>query len=134
MNALRLNLNWLEAVWKKQPTWERDYFLPVPTKFLTHWERYEWKYAEATILSQVLEVRLILNGEHLMCQGVAGKFWREHSPASIPYEVHGLSQLPNQLAERYWWLVTRAVASLRAHHEAKGWFDAEKSGTHASCR
>ena len=55
-------------------------------------------------------------------------------PASVPHQLHRLSQVPKQLARCYWWLVTRAVASLRAHHEATDWFDAKKGGTHAAGR
>ena len=55
-------------------------------------------------------------------------------PTSVPHQLHRLSQLPNQLARRYWRLVTRAVASLRAHHEATDWNDAKKSSSHAACR
>ena len=81
--------------------------------------------------SQVLGARLVLNGEHLLCEGViVGRT----QPASVPHKLHRLSQVPNQLARRYWRLVPRAVASLRAHHEATDWFDAKKGGTHAACR
>ena len=49
----------------------------------TIWERCECKYAEATVLSQVLEANLTLNGEKLLCEGVAGRLWREHSPRAF---------------------------------------------------
>ena len=130
-----LHSDWITVgwnLWEDAAPWERDYFLPVPTKSLSHWERYECKYAEATILSQVLEARLTLNRENLLCEGVAGRLWREHSPRAFLTSCTGWSQLPNQLARRHWWLVPRAVASLRAHHKATDWNDAKKSSTHAA--
>ena len=31
-------------LWQKVAPWDRDYFLPVPTRALDHWERFECKY------------------------------------------------------------------------------------------
>ena len=56
---------------------------PGPDKTLDHWERYKCKYAEATVLSQVLEAELSINGEKLMWMGVPGRLWREHSPRAF---------------------------------------------------
>ena len=53
-----LRPDWLEVgwtLWQKSAPWERDFFLPVPTKALEYWERYECRYSEATVLSQVLD-------------------------------------------------------------------------------
>ena len=80
------NSNWVDIgwkIWEESAPWERDYFLPVPTKALNHWERYECKYAEATVLSQVLGANLALNGEKLLCEGFPGRLWREHSPRAF---------------------------------------------------
>ena len=76
-----LEVGW--ELWLKSAPWERDFFLPVPTKTLDHWERYECKYAEATVLSQVLEAELSINREKVMCKGVPGRLWREHSPRAF---------------------------------------------------
>ena len=78
-------------LWQKAAPWGRDFFLPVPTKTLDRWENYECKYAEVTVLSQVLESELSVNGEKLLCQGVPGRLWREHSPrAFLPSCTGGL--------------------------------------------
>ena len=92
-----LHSDWITVgwnLWEEAAPWERDYFLPVPTKCLTHWERYECKYAEATILSQVLETRLALIGENLLCEGVAGRLWREHSPRAFLTSCTGCLNYP----------------------------------------
>ena len=70
-------------LWQRSAPWERDFFLPVPTKEQDHWERYECKCSEATVLSQVLEANLTINGEKLLCTGVPGRLWREHSPRAF---------------------------------------------------
>ena len=90
--------NWMDIgwkIWEESAPWERDYFLPVPTKALNHWERYECKYAEATVLSQVLEANLTLNGEKLLCEGVAGRLWREHSPRAFLTSCTGCLEYPS---------------------------------------
>ena len=96
-NCWLLHSDWITVGWKlweESAPWERDYFLPVPTKSLTHWERYECKYAEATVLSQILEARLIINGEKLLCEGVAGRLWREHSPRAFLTSCTGCLEYP----------------------------------------
>ena len=65
---------------KKSEPWERDFFLPVPTRALEHCEKYECRYDEETVLSQVLETELVLNDEKLLCNDVPGRLWKEHSP------------------------------------------------------
>ena len=88
-----MDIGW--KIWEESAPWERDYFLPVPTKGLNHWKRYECKYAEATVLSQVLEANLTLNGEKLLCEGVAGRLWREHSPRAFLTSCTGCLEYPS---------------------------------------
>ena len=87
-----ISIGW--KLWEEAAPWERDYSLPVPTKSLTHWERYECKYAEATILFEVLEAKLTLNGESVLCEGVAGRLWREHSPRAFLTSCTGCLKYP----------------------------------------
>lgn len=66
-NCWLVHLDWIPVCWKlweESAPWEQDHFLPVPTKALNHRERYEYEYAEATVFSQVLETKLILNGKN----------------------------------------------------------------------
>ena len=92
-----LHPEWMPVGWKlwsDSAPWERDFFLPVPTKSMDRWERYECKYAEATVLSQVLEDSLSVNGEKLLCTGVPGRLWREHSPRSFLPSCTGCLRYP----------------------------------------
>ena len=81
-----LHPEWMSVGWKLWQTtapWERDFFLPVPTKTQDHCERYESKHAEVTVLSHVLESELSVNGEKLLCPGVPGRLWRGPSGSSL---------------------------------------------------
>ena len=92
-----LHPEWMSVGWKlwqENAPWERDYFIPVPTKSLDHWERYECRYAEATVLSQLLETELVLNGEKLLCPDVPGRLWREHSPRAFLTSCTGCLRYP----------------------------------------
>ena len=108
-----LHPEWMSVGWKlwlKSAPWERDFFLQVPTKTLDHWERYECKYPEATVFSQVLEAELSVNGEKLMCKGAPGRLWREQS------ELYGVSQAHQKVARCHRRMVARPVTGLRAHN------------------
>ena len=92
-----LRQDWLEVgwtLWQKSAPWERDFFLPVPTKALEYWERYECRYSEATVLSQVLESQLVLNEEKLLCDDVPGRLWKEHSPRAFLTSCTGCLRYP----------------------------------------
>ena len=89
-----LRPDWMSVGWKlwqKAAPWERDFFLPVPTRTLDHWEKYECKYAEVTVLSQVVGCELSVNVEKLLCQGVP--------------------QVPPKLAGCHRRIVTRSITS-----------------------
>ena len=55
----------------------RDDFLPVPTRRLEHQERYVCKYFEATVLARSVD------GTKLLCPHVPGHLWRQHSPRAF---------------------------------------------------
>ena len=72
-------------MWQKVAPWDRDCFLPVPSRDLDHWEKFECKCSEAPILSQTLEAALAIGMETLLCNHVPGRLWKEHSQrAFIP--------------------------------------------------
>ena len=96
-NCWVVNPKWLEegwTLWQKVAPWERDYFLPVPTRDLDHWERFECKYSEAAILSQTLETALTVNSEKLLCNHVSGRLWKEHSPRAFLPSCTGCLRFP----------------------------------------
>ena len=75
------DLDWIPVrweLWKTAASWDTDYFHPVPTRRLEHWERYECKYSEAAVLSGVLEAQLESNNTKFLCPKVQGHLWREH--------------------------------------------------------
>ena len=47
-----------------------------------------------TLRFQVLESELSVNGEKLLCQGVPGRLWREHSPRSFLPTCTGCLRYP----------------------------------------
>ena len=96
-NCWLLDPEWLPVgweLWKTAAPWDRDYFLPVPTRSLEHWERYECKYAEAAVLSRVLEAYLQSNNTDLLCPKVPGLLWKEHSPRAFLPSCTGCLKYP----------------------------------------
>ena len=61
---------------------------------LDHWERFECKYSEATVLSQALEAALVINKEPLLCNNVPGRLWKEHSPRAFLPSCTGCLRYP----------------------------------------
>ena len=88
---------WMPVGWKLWLTTapqERDFFLPVLTKAPDHREKYECRYSEATVRSQVPEAELTLNKEKLLCTGVPGRLWRVHCPSSFLASCTGCLRYP----------------------------------------
>ena len=96
-NCWLLDPEWLQVgweLWKTAAPWDRDYFLPVPTRKLEHWERYECRYSEASILSRVLEAQLKSNNSELLCPKVPGRLWKEHSRRAFLPSCTGCLKYP----------------------------------------
>ena len=73
---------------------------------------------KTTVVSPLLAL-FLANGHRIMCACMLAAL---------------LDFMCSVFVERFCSLVARAVASLRAHHEATDWNDAKKSSSHAACR
>ena len=82
----RLDVGRVEPVAKHRSL--RSRFLPSSGRALDHWEKYECQYAEATVLSPVLEAERTLN------PGVPGQLRSGHSPRAFLTSCTGCLQHP----------------------------------------
>ena len=119
-NCWLVHPTWLEVgwnLWQKAAPWDRDYFQPVPTRALDHWENSSARTRTPQSFRRHLNQMWSLM-ENSLVQTCCWPIVERAQPESIPAELHRLSPFRENLARCHWRLVTGTLARIREDNQA----------------